>query len=76
MNQHKNQEIFLCFLIASLLIVNTILNIETLARCRSAEAPWNTVAHGRCVSAHVTNGLGIRQGRMVGQVNVRSDLCS
>ena len=67
MNRHKIQEIFLYFLIASLLIVNTILNIETFARCTPAEALWNI-----CLSDRVTIGLAILQGGMFGQVNVPS----
>ena len=72
MNRHKVQEIFLHFLIASLLIVNIILNIETFVRCRPMEALWNISVHGRCSSVNVTRNLGILQGGMFGSVNVSS----
>ena len=64
MHRNKPQEYFLYFIIASLLIVNIILNVETFAQCEHVSALWSLERKGRCLSPNVNANLGVFQGGM------------
>ena len=62
MHRNNAQELFLYFIIISLLIINVIVNVIPFTRCKPVQAVWNPDVQGRCLNHHLIRNLAIFQG--------------
>ena len=62
MAPHRGRELFLWFIIISLLVINTVVNVVTLTFCRPLAFLWNHDIQGSCLPTSVLRDLGYLQG--------------
>ena len=62
MAPHRGRKLFLWFIIISLLVINTVVNVVTLTFCKPLAFLWDHNIQGSCLPTSVLRDLGYLQG--------------